>query len=197
MRGPVSSQMNAIDMLTKQPSTSITVKKLFLGSLQAICIVCGLLQFYIDSSYDNLIPAVLATATTTLMLQYLRASDSMTTHPVSSLALLGFTVSSQFAAMVTQSLDGEPFTRMLRAPLLTFSILGSVHVLAIGTHWVYRHFKPFDGTSRFIAERVVSPIGGHTIPPVGVIWVMGLFGLVSMAMGVGQFGDVSGKSTLR
>lgn len=180
-------------MTTNTLSRSITVKELFLGSLQLICVVCGVLQFFIDNRYDNLIPTVMVVVTSSMMIQYMRISESMTTHPLSSLALIGFTVSSQFGALITQSLDGAPFTHLLRAPMLTFSVLGGVHLIAIGTHWVYRHFKPFDNASHAIANHVVTPLGGHTIPPLLTVWILGGIGFLATASGGGQFGDVGGK----
>lgn len=180
-------------MMTTTLSRSITVKDLFLGSMQFICVICGVMQFFIDNRYDNLIPTVLVVVTSSLMIQYLRVSESMSTHPLSSLALIGFTVSSQFGALITQSLDAAPFTYLLRAPFLTFSVLGAVHLVAIGTHWVYRHFKPFDNASQFIAIHVVTPLGGHTIPPTLTVWLLGGIGFFATASGGGQFGDVGGK----
>jgi hypothetical protein len=172
---------------------TITVKALFLGSMQVILLICAVLQLCIDSHYENLLPTAMVVVTSSLMVQYLRVSAAMTTHPVSSLALIGLTVSSQFGALLTQTLDGEAFTHLLRAPVLTFSMLASVHLVAIGSHWVYRHFSPLNDTSRFIANKVVSPMGGHAIPPVLVVWILGLIGLGATASGNGNFGDVGGK----
>jgi hypothetical protein len=189
----VSANQQGQTMVTNTRSGKLTVKELFFNSLQLLCLACGLAQVFISNAYDNVIPTMVAVATTSAMLQYLRCSDAMTTNPLSSLALLGLTVSSQLAALIAQTLDATPFTELLRAPLRTFCILGIVHLLAILTHWVYRTFKPLTNASTFISDRFTGPLKIHTIPSPEAIWILAALGFLASAFGGGDFGDVGGK----
>lgn len=176
------------------PMTSrLTVKGLLLWGLQALGVLAWLAQLVIDSSEANLVSATLVLATSSLLLQYLRVSNAMTDNPVSSFALLGFTLSSQFIALIAQSADLAPFVQHLRAPVLTFTVLGTVHVVAVLTHFVHRHFQPFSSSSKFIAERIYGPLNLHRIPVPEVLWIFGLVGMFAYVFGGGAAGDVGGK----
>lgn len=174
-------------------TSSLTVKGLLLWGLQALGVLAWLAQLVIDGSEANLVSATLVLASSSLLLQYLRVSDAMTTNPVSSFALLGFTLSSQFIALIAQSADLAPFVQHLRAPILTFTVLGTVHVVAVLTHFVHRHFQPFSNSSKFIAEKVYAPLNLHRIPVPEMLWIFGLVGMLAYVFGGGAAGDVGGK----
>jgi hypothetical protein len=174
----------------------LTVKGLLLGSLLALCVVCFTAQIFIDGSEENMVSTALAAGSTALLLMYLWRSQAMTTHPLTSLALLGFTASSQFVALATQTAGGVAFTKYLRAPLLTFGVLATLHVVAIVTHWVLRHFTPLNGASRFIADKIYGPLGVHDIPQPITLWLLSIVGLWANIAGGGESGDVGGKFLL-
>lgn len=171
----------------------LTYRQLVLGSLQALAIVCALAQWLIAPDTDNMVCVAMVTVTSSLMFQYLWHSEAMTDHPLSSLALLGFTASSQFVALVSQTVDLAPFIQYLRAPELTFGVLGVAHISAILAHFVYRHFTPLSGSSKFIAEKFYSPLNVHRIPTPTALWMLGGVGMLAMVAGGGGMGDVGGK----
>lgn len=169
----------------------LTYRGLVLGCLQALALACMVAQTAIDSSSDNLECAAMVLASSSLMLQYLWHSEAMTTHPLSSLALLGFTASSQLIAFFSQTLDLTPFIQYLRTPHLTFTVLAVAHVTAVAAHFAYRNFQPLSGSTAFLAEKLLAPLNIHRIPTPEAVWMLGCVGLVGTLFGVG--GGVSGE----
>lgn len=173
----------------------LTYRTFLLGSLQLLAVLCMLAQVAIDPSTDNLVCSALVLASSTLMLQYLWRSEAMTTHPLSSLALLGFTASSQLVAFISQTAELAPFIQYLRAPQLTFTVLAVAHVTAVAAHFAYRHFEPLGGSATFLAEKVLAPLNIHRVPTPEAIWMLGMVGFAGMLLGAGGgvSGDVGGK----
>lgn len=175
------------------PNSRTTVKSVLMWGIQALCLLAWLAQLLIDRSSENLIAATLVLASTSLLVQYLRVSAAMTTHPLSSFALLGFSASSQFISLLAQSADGAPFVQYLRAPVLTFTVLAIVHVTAVAAHFTYRNFTPLSDTSTFIAQKIYGPLQLHRIPTPLALWIFAGIGLSATVMGGGASGDVGGK----
>jgi hypothetical protein len=172
----------------------LTYRGLLLGSLQVLAVLCLVAQLAIDPSADNVECVALVVASSSLMLQYLWRSEAMTTHPLSSLALLGFTASSQLVALISQTLDLTSFIQHLRAPHLTFTVLAVAHATAVGSHFVYRHFQPLSGSASFLAVHVFGPLNIHRIPTPTAVWLLGAIGMVGLVLGGGGMGDVGGKT---
>ncbi len=172
----------------------LTKMNFIFHALQAICLLCGVLQLVIDPSGDGMIETLCVVASTSLVLQYLRRSRSFNDYPVSSLAILGLCATTQFMSLVAQTMNWKPLGHMLRVPVMTFSLLAGVQVMVVAAHWFVRHSKALQSTRQFIAERVVLPIGGFSVPSVGMIWWMAFFGAIAMLVGgVSETGNVGGK----
>ncbi len=171
----------------------MTYRALFLGSFQVLTVLSVIAQMWIAPDADNMTAVMWVALSSSLMFQYLWHSDAMTDHPLSSLALLGFCASSQFVALVSQSVAGVAFIQYLRAPELTFMVLGIVHGVAVLAHHVFRHFKPLSDASRFLATRVYQPLNVHRIPRPAALWLLSIMGLVAFTLGGGGMGDVGGK----
>lgn len=162
--------------------------------LQAICLVCGLLQVFIAPSGDNLICTLLVVASTSAVLQYLRISRAPMKYPVSSLAMIGLCATTEFMSLVAQSFYWNPLVYMLRVPLFTFSVLAVVQLLAIAAHMCVTRMKAIQDVREFLAERVVLPMGGFSVPSVGSIWAMSFFGALAMLVGgASETGNAGGK----
>jgi len=162
--------------------------------LQAICVVCAAVQVFIDSSADNLICTLLASVSISAVLQYLRISRAPMKYPVSSLAMIGLCATTEFMSLVAQSFYWNPLIYMLRVPLFTFSVLAVVQLLAIAAHMCVTRLQGIQNVREFLAERVVLPMGGFSVPSVGMIWWMAFFGAIAMLVGgVSETGNVGGK----
>lgn len=181
--------------MIKQQSLSWNKSDLFFGLLQAICLLCVVCQIRIDSRVDNLNSVTLVALSSSLVFQYLWRSKTPRDYPISSLAILGLCITTQFAALVAQTLAWTSFIELLRWPLVTFGVLAALQVLAVSTHWVHRHLAVTNAISQFIASNVLAPIGALSTPPVNTLWIMGAIGLMAMATAGGvATGDVGGKA---
>lgn len=163
-------------------------------TLQLFCLVAGIAQFFIQPSQENIVSTIWCVVASVATIQYLSRSESAKTHPFSSLGLLGFNITSLLTSLIAMSLYGLPVINGLRATEITFPALAILHFVAIGTHWVYRHFTPFDGAPQKIAKSFFKPIGLFATPHIYTIWIMGALGAVSMVFGYAETGDVGGKT---
>ena len=170
-------------------------RDLFFGLLQAMSVLCTGLQWLISPDSLNMACVGLVATSSAMVFAYLWRANVTVDYPISSVAILGQVVTTQFAALVAQTLAWTPLVELLRWPLMTFSVLALVQLLTIAAHWVYRHLAVTNTISESIRQRMLMPIGALSVPPVHVIWVMALPGLYAMALGGGAaIGDVGGKA---
>lgn len=167
---------------------------LFFGLLQALCLGCGFLQVLIDPRPDNLNCVALVVASSTLVIQYLWRSGCAADYPISSLAILGLCVTTQYAALVAQTLGWISFIELLRWPLTTFGVLAVVQVVAVFAHWVYKGLAVTNAMTDVIARHLLAPVGTLSVPPVNAIWAMSILGVIALAKGGAATGDVGGKA---
>lgn len=179
-KGPMTLPWRAIDV--------------FFAALLCILFLSGMFQaFKLGRDPDNVISVVCTVASSGLMLLYVWRSNALVTHPMSALALLGMTITSQMASLLIQTMDLTSFTRWLRAPVMTFSLLAMLHVVAIATHWSYRHLTSIQQFTGGVARHVWSPLGILKVPPVHIVWLLSIMGFLSYVLGGGATGDVGGK----
>lgn len=162
--------------------------------LHAVLLVCVVLQLWIDPSYENTLSVWMTGGAAVLLVEYLRRSRPFDDAPLSSLALLGFSVTSQLASLVAQTAQWTAYIELLRVPVTTFGILASVQLMAILVHYVYRRFEPLQAFKDGVAATVLTPLGVHAVPQPLVLWCMSSIGVASLLQGGAQFGDVSGKA---
>lgn len=177
-------------MFTKAGETHAS---LFFRIIRWSGIVSAGVQLIIEPSVDNLYIVLLVLVSSLILFEYLYRSESLIYFPLSSIAMLGLCLMSQFVSLVVQTVYWHPLGYMLRAPDDTFAVLAAVQVLAVGAHWTYRKIGFFQVTKNFLAERVLAPLGGFAVPSVGSIWTMAFFGALSMFAGGAQTGNVGGK----
>ena len=139
-------------------------------------------QLLIDSSYDNLICVVFVLFSSTLTFVYIRNTRSLREVPLSTMAVLGLCVTTQWGALVGQSALWGSLTEHLRVPLQTFGYLAGFQVVAVAAHWVSRRFKGFM-TARQVGAAVLAPLGIFRVPSVSAMWTMGLIGLGANVVG--------------
>lgn len=175
-------------------SPSWTKGDLFFGLLQAFCLACGFLQVLIDSRAENLNCVALVVVSSSLVIQYLWRSGCAKDYPISSLAILGLCVTTQYAALLAQTAGWISFIELLRWPLTTFTVLAVVQIVAISAHWVYKSLAVTNAMTDFMATRLLAPIGALSVPPVNAIWAMSALGVFALATGGAATGDVGGKA---
>lgn len=167
---------------------------LLFNTLQAACLLCGILQAFISPTTDNLVATTYVVLGTTVILQYLLRSGCSSEYPITSLALLGLNITSLSASLLTMTAYWRPIVENLRAPEITFPLLASIHLAAVFAHWIYTKFTPFYNSSQILATKLLKPIGLFTTPHIAAVWIMGLIGAFSQFLGHANTGDVSGKA---
>jgi hypothetical protein len=171
-----------------------TRRDLFFGSLQGVAMLCAALQCVIARDSENLSCVALTLIALSVLFQYLWRSDALVETPVSSLALLGMGVTTQFASLVAQTVEWVRFVELLRWPLTTFAVLCSVLLLAIAVHWIHRHLAMTQRFTQGMARHVMAPMGVLEMPRIEAIWIMAAFGLYALASAGVATGDSGGKA---
>lgn len=158
--------------------------------LHAITLVCLFAQIVIDFEYDNGIASLLVAVSATVTFLYIRRSRAMVTVPLSSFALLGLCITTQWGALLGQTVLGDSLTNNLRQPVQTFSYLLGFQLTAIAAHWTSRHLAIFDSLRR-LGSAGLSRLGIFDVPTVETMWLIGSFGYGSFL-----FSHVAGGSLL-
>ncbi|MGZ3236497.1 MAG: hypothetical protein ACXU8A_03885 [Burkholderiaceae bacterium] len=174
--------------------TAITTARAINSSLIALVMLASAAQFFIDLSTDNIasVSAVLCSSMITLL--YLRGTNALTTHPLSTFAIFGFCITSQMGALLVQSVFWTSLSHDLRQPVTTFWTLGLYQVIAISAHVIYRFFIAFPSTEKSSVSKVLTKLGLYATPTVENLWVIGVIGLFALlTSGGGGKGDVGGK----
>jgi len=164
------------------------------GVLLIACISCVVAQVAILPEYDNILASLIAGAGICGFALYMWISRPFDDAPLSSLALFGFCITAEFAALVSQTVQGIPFIRFLRAPVFTFCILTSVQFIAIAAQFTSRRFHPFASFRDWMAQTFMSPLGVHDVPSPKALWLLALFGFSALLQGNADAGDSSGKA---
>jgi hypothetical protein len=145
-----------------------------LWALAASC--CA--QLVIDPSAGNLSCTIIVAATTAVVILYVRYTEAIDQQPLSTLVLLGFSVTTQFGALLAQSLTNASLSASLRQPIATFATLAAYQFLAIATHGIYRLFRNTTGSPSLV-RRSLDRVGLYATPSVAALWVLGGIGCAS------------------
>jgi hypothetical protein len=139
-------------------------------------------QGFIDPRIDNLLAVAFVVVSSSLTFLYVRVTRAMREVPLSTLAVLGLCMTTQWGALVGQAALADSLTSHLRVPLQTFGYLAGFQVVAISAHWMSRQFTLFMSARR-IGSGVLARLGIFRTPAVGPLWVFGCVGLVSVMAG--------------
>jgi hypothetical protein len=117
-------------------------------------------------------------ASSLAILLYILWTDAIQTHPLSTFAIFGFCVTSQFGALLAQSASGTSLTQNLRQPLETFGWLALFQAVALLAHTLYRTFsRPQEAGRASFLKSLLERGGLYQTPSVGTLWAMGLMGI--------------------
>jgi len=144
--------------------------------------IAAALQLFIDTAYDNLICVVFVLCSSTLTFMYIRGTRALHEVPLSTVAVLGLCMTTQWGALVGQSALWGSLTENLRVPLQTFGYLAGFQLVAVAAHWVSRRFKGFM-SARQVGAAVLAPLGIFHVPSVSAMWAMGFIGLGANVVG--------------
>ena len=137
-------------------------------------------QLLIDSSHENLVAATLIVASSTLTLVYLRGTRAFDDVPLSSFALLGLCVTTQWGAMVAQSCAWTAVAENLREPITTLGWLALFQCVALGSHWLYRSLDLPASWRGALSNRLLAKLGLFDVALPVSLWIMGVTGFAAL-----------------
>lgn len=176
-----------------EPAPRLSLSQVLFLGLNGVALLAAAGQLLIDSDAVNALAVLLVTASVIGTMQYLERTHAFDDAPISSLAVLGLCVTTQWASLMAQTLAGNGLVEGLKMPLETFSMLFVVQALAVGSHGLYRRFQPLRVVRGAIAEAVAAPLGLYRPPSPTALWLMSLIGAGSLAVGSAEAGDAGGK----
>src|SRR5216684_43314 len=120
---------------------AMTVRQAIFNLLIALTVLAVPLQFVIDPSIENVASSCIVLASALTMLLYLRGTSALEQHPLSSIAIFGFCITTQLGALLVQTAARTSLAMFLYTPLYTFGTLAFYQAVAISMHVVYRFFS--------------------------------------------------------
>lgn len=153
--------------------------------LQAAALLALGLQIAIGADRVNVASATVIVLSSTLTLQYLRIGRGFEGSPLSSFALLGLCISTQWGALIAQTVAWVPVSDGLRNPQLTFKLLGLFQAVAILAHWLVRRLAFMRAARGALSSHLLRPMGMFDAPSPGNLWIIGAVGFVGLLAGVG------------
>jgi hypothetical protein len=160
----------------------MTVRRLVIGVLLALAVLAVPLQVIIDSSVQNIASACVVLASSMSILLYIGWTRALEIEPVSTFTVFGFCVTTQLGALLAQTAAWTALRSSLYAPLYTFGTLAFYQAIAMGVHAAYCFLPARRPTSFSPVRWVLDRAGLYRTPDAGVLWVMGVMGLVSFSL---------------
>jgi hypothetical protein len=157
----------------------ISVKHAILNALMWATAAAFLLQCAIDPSAQNIASVCIVFVSSMAMLAYIKWSGAVDGQPLSTVALLGFCVTTQLGALLVQTAYWTPIRFSLFSPLLTFGTLSFYLAIALAMHAIYRFFVRHETDRVGLARGILAWAGIYRVPPSSALWFMGFVGLVS------------------
>jgi hypothetical protein len=179
-------------MRNTAPSTSSSaINTVLIG----LVLAAASAQLLIDFRVENLASVCIVTWVSLIVLLYLRWSDALATHPLSTYAVFGFCVTTQMGALVSQSAFWTPLAYELRQPVTTFATLALFQLIALGAHMIYRRLPSLQFGDSSMVRSALAVTGVYRVPSVGMLWIFGLIGFAANLLGGGADAEVGGKIT--
>src|SRR5882757_666644 len=158
----------------------MTVRNAIFNLLIALTVLAVPLQFFIDPSIENVASSCIVLASSLTMLFYLRGTPALELHPLSSIAIFGFCLSTQLGALLVQTGARTSLAMSLYTPLYTFGTLAFYQAIAISMHVVYRFFSVRKSADPRLLRSLLAWAGIYRTPSCGTLWYMGCVGLPTM-----------------
>jgi hypothetical protein len=158
----------------------MTYRQAIFNSLIVLTVLAVPVQFAIDPSIENIASCCIVLASALTVLLYLRGTSALEQHPLSSLAIFGFCVSTQLGALLVQTAARTSLAMSLYTPLYTFGTLALYQLIAMSMHVVYRFFSVRRAMRPGLIRGLLGWAGIYRTPSCGTLWYMGCVGLPTM-----------------
>jgi hypothetical protein len=156
------------------------LSKLINNILLALLSVTFLAQLFIDFSSINIACAIIVLASACTTLLYIRWTDAIQTHALSTFSIFGFCLTTQAGALIVQSMFWTSLSDTLYQPLETFSTLALYQLIAILAHLIFRMLTHKEATfTPSLLRNLFTKMGLYDVPKVRNLWHMGWIGLFS------------------
>jgi len=156
----------------------MTVRRAILWTLFALAFIALLLQCAIGPSTKNIASCCIVFSSSVVLLAYLGWTDALEVQPVSTFAIVGFSLTTQLGALLAQTASWTPLVSSLYDPIHTFSILAFYQCIAMLVHFVYCLFNRSRPERQFF-RGLLDKAGLYRTPPVGTLWLMAFIGFAS------------------
>ena len=160
----------------------MSVKYAILNTLMWLVVLTFPLQCVIDPSAENIASVCVVIVSSLSVLAYIKWSGTADAQPLSTIAIFGFSITTQLGALLVQTAFWTPLRLSLYNPLLTFGTLAFYQAIAILMHMVYRFFSVPNPDRVGIVRGLMKWAGVYRVPSSGALWAMSLLGLVSFAL---------------
>jgi hypothetical protein len=157
----------------------MSVKYAILNALMWLVLLAFSLQCVIDPSAENVASACIVLVSSLSMLAYIKWGGAADAQPLSTVAIFGFSITTQMGALLVQTAFWTPLRLSLYNPLLTFGTLALYQAVAIAVHMLYRFFSVPNPSRQGIFRSLFSWAGVYRVPPSLVLWGMGFLGIAS------------------
>ena len=160
----------------------MSVKNAILNTLMWLVVLALPLQCVIDPAAENVATVCIVVVSSLSALGYIKWSGSADAQPLSTIAIFGFSVTTQLGALLVQTGFWTPLRLSLYNPLLTFGTLAFYQTIAILMHMVYRFFSVPQPERVGLVRGLFGWAGVYRVPSSGALWAMSVLGLVSFAL---------------
>ena len=169
----------APEAMPPQSDQLVTVRQGYCA-LVAVAAAVQVLFFY--RAEFNLISTLMAAVSSLLGIAYSLNSVRFRAHPVSALVLLLYTTTATSGALLVKTLEQAPLVDRLQLPVTTFGVLLTVQLLLLLADLIYLRMNALQAVRRWLAHRIIGPVGVMKWPTDGELWLMGLAGCVSVLL---------------
>jgi hypothetical protein len=162
----------------------MSVKYAILNALMWLTLLAFPLQCAIDPSAENIASVCIVLFSALTLLAYIKWGGAADDQPLSTVALLGFCMTTQLGALLVQTAYWTPIRLSLYNPLHTFGTLAFYQAIALLMHMVYRFFSSPNPDRVGFFRGFLDWAGIYRVPSSRALWFMGIVGLVSIVVSI-------------
>ena len=160
----------------------MSVKSAILNGLMWLTVLTFPLQCAIEPASENIAAVCIVLVSSLSMLAYIKWGAPAEDQPLSTIAIFGFCITTQWGALLVQTAYWTPLRLSLYNPLRTFGTLAFYQAIAIGMHMLFRYFSVPNPPHPRLVRGLLAWAGVYKIPSSRVLWLMGIGGLGTFAL---------------
>jgi len=156
-------------------------------------------QAMIDPSVINIYCSVICAIGGAVTILYFLRPGTIQRFPISSVAVLGFAVTTYALPLAAQTFSWRPLVYNLLVPRELFEATLAFQAVILAAHITYVNAPFLQAPSRWLARSVLRPIWVFRAPRPIEFWALGMLGLVATWVSrilfgdAVEFGNVAGK----